>query len=212
MKPRGTRGPWDSMANRKGQAKLEGERPSCIFCGGRPVTAEHVLPKWLAGILQQGRGRFLGTVEYVRAGQPAQARPHVSRKELLAPVRIVCKDCNGGWMSQLQTDAKVLLEPMVLDQGRTWMASEDQALLARWAALTALLLGYSESPPRPAPPERLAWLRECEGAPPDRGYTSQRASQAGHWFARASTTTSSRTPRTCRSSPHCAALVCSCGA
>lgn len=41
------------MAKRKQQAKAE-EDKRYIFCGGRPVTREHVLPRWVGNVLREG--------------------------------------------------------------------------------------------------------------------------------------------------------------
>ncbi len=31
----------------------------CVFCGGGPVTKEHVLPKWLRDLVPDTRGNYL---------------------------------------------------------------------------------------------------------------------------------------------------------
>jgi hypothetical protein len=69
-------------------------------------------------------------------------------------------------MSDLENLAGPIIEPMVQGEARLWLDSADQALVARWAIKTALLLGYLENPMHPAPPARLAWVRDQPGGPP----------------------------------------------
>jgi hypothetical protein len=45
-----------------------------------------------------------------------------------APVRRVCQGCNGGWMSQLEAQAKPPLEPM-FDGNAVTLESDQQAVL-----------------------------------------------------------------------------------
>src|ERR1039457_1035084 len=58
--------------------------------------------------------------------------------------RIVCKACNGGWMSDLETAVSSLLDPVALD-GRP-LNPREQALLAIWVMKTALTMDAAQSP------------------------------------------------------------------
>ena len=68
-------------------------------------------------------------------------------------------------MSDLETVARPLLEPMIADTNRVSLTSTEQGLVARWAVKTTLLLGYVERPAHPASPARLSWVRQKDGAP-----------------------------------------------
>lgn len=59
-------------------------------------------------------------------------------------LRIVCKTCNGGWMSKLQTAAKALMEPIL--RGEPWptMGGDDQFVLAKWAMMTTMVLEQAD--------------------------------------------------------------------
>jgi hypothetical protein len=88
-------------------------------------------------------------------------------------VRRVCTDCNSGWLATLEARVQRLLAPLILGKGRLALSTSEQKLITRWGVKTATMVGYSQSPPRPAPPDQLAWLRE-RGTPPP---------QTGTWLA-----------------------------
>src|SRR5438876_11046248 len=86
------------------------ERRPCVFCGRLvPLTREHLWSKQLGEILPD-----IGPGEHIfgLTGDPdawfIQHRPPFSRA-----VKIVCADCNNGWMSRLEKRARPLLEPMI---------------------------------------------------------------------------------------------------
>lgn len=106
----------------------------CLFCGVRsPLSKEHVLPDWLSRIgldmtpVTQAAGRILGS-------------PHLqwTAPPFTQTVRAVCKPCNTGWMSTIETAAKRAAEPLI--HGRSvHLTAEDQAILSVWAFKTALI-------------------------------------------------------------------------
>jgi hypothetical protein len=157
-----------TMAKRRQQSKASGGADGrvCVFCNGRPVTREHVIPAWIADAVRVDEsGTFVGRVESVRNGVELPPRHLKSRKDLLSPIRVVCAECNGGWMSDLEGAVRPLLEPMIAGASQVCLTSDEQARVARWAAKKALLLGYAESPPHPASTSRLTWIRQQDGAP-----------------------------------------------
>jgi hypothetical protein len=139
---------------------------SCIFCGGRPVTREHILPMWIADLFRDGEGAFVGSVQITHEGQAAPPRRHESRTDILSPIRLVCACCNNGWMSDLEESARPLLEPMINDHSAVHLSEDEQGVIARWAAKTAILLGNVAKPPYQALPSRLdSIMRQPDGPP-----------------------------------------------
>ena len=117
----------------------------CAWCGGTPLTREHLLPAWLADVLQEAfpsPGGYNFAYEWVDqsgVGQPRAYSP--ARPELI--VRAVCEPCNTGWMSSLEGQVRPFLTPMV--QGTdARLEINEQGLLARWAAKVAVLLEHYE--------------------------------------------------------------------
>src|SRR5207244_3883601 len=90
---------------------------TCIFCDQRATSREHLLPLWLQGLLNPGEmPHEFG--DYA-SGSKQKWRP--SRPDFKA--RIVCKECNTGWMSDLETATQPFLTSMIRGHGRTLYAT-----------------------------------------------------------------------------------------
>jgi hypothetical protein len=59
--------------------------------------------------------------------------------------RAFCRACNGGWMSRLESDVRVALEPLLLGQSGG-VSPQEQKLLAFWALKTVLAFQSIEDP------------------------------------------------------------------
>lgn len=120
--------------------------PSCIFCKedlskvGR--SKEHILPVWL----QTAWG--LADVIYLPTHFNEQGKVITSRKHNLAKLLAgrVCKACNGGWMSRLETQCKPLILDLAQVRRRILDISDEEALLlARWTVKTCFSLHTSSN-------------------------------------------------------------------
>ncbi len=58
--------------------------------------------------------------------------------------RVVCRDCNTGWMSLLDGATKPILRPLILGEKRH-LTSEDQKILATWVCLKNMVAEFSDS-------------------------------------------------------------------
>lgn len=119
----------------------------CIFCGGAPVTREHLWPQWLSRSVGDGttlhvaqanerslrrwrqhaelEGRLVRTSE--PKGQSSRQSDHV--------VKVACRACNNGWMARLEAEAKpVLLRLMTSRKERPDPGEIDT--LFRWLVKT----------------------------------------------------------------------------
>jgi hypothetical protein len=127
---------------------------ACFFCGGgRPFNQEHVLPEWIAQLLQLQR------VEVTRRhlDGPVRAWQYVGSFGLT--VRI-CRRCNCGWMSDLEALARPVLEPMILGNRETVTLSEDQqVVLGAWLWKLAIVFERTQPARYFTAAERLAMSR-----------------------------------------------------
>ena len=80
-----------------------------------------------------------------------------------AQVRRVCQGCNGGWMSQLEAQAKPLLEPMFDGKPMT-LGPDEQPVLAAWTVKTLMMLDLWRPDPEAFSPAHHQQLRS--GTPP----------------------------------------------
>lgn len=131
----------------------------CPFCGTTTnLTKEHVWPQWLRdtpGAMEllandhgertpnlrsvmttDDEGRYQS--EEVRLGHWALRLPNVTVD--------VCKPCNTGWMSQLESCVAGLLKPLLIDQRPITLGEDDQRLLATWAYKTFMTYALNYDP------------------------------------------------------------------
>jgi hypothetical protein len=131
----------------------------CIFCGGNRLTREHVLGDWvrrLADIKDSASARhtFHPNDGFTRAVD-------FSEPPLKWVARVVCGECNHGWVSEIDNAAAIVLTPLLQGKQRR-LSSEDQGTLATWAfkagcVIDAAALGGGG--PR-FPQADRSWLRE----------------------------------------------------
>jgi hypothetical protein len=100
----------------------------CIFCLKQANTKEHVWPKWVLAVVDQNRPyRFeLGNApEILISGE--------------FKIRCVCGTCNNGWMSRLEDEVKLCLEPMLRGM-MTPLPLSVQTRLSHWAVKIAMVI------------------------------------------------------------------------
>jgi hypothetical protein len=109
----------------------------CIFCGrlgspGNKLSEQHILPQWLRKVVPGaadpeqiiGRIRNNSKVDFDRG------------RGFTVRAKICCEECNTGWMSDLENQAKPILRPLVL--GDDWeVDAENSETIARWTFMTA---------------------------------------------------------------------------
>lgn len=110
----------------------QGSGRACLFCGRRPVTAEHVFPDWLTRWLQD-QGLQELTLKSSHWGERESTKFDITVKRF-------CESCNGVWMSDMEKDVKPILTTMIRDTTPRTVLPVGQAHLARWAFKTMLTL------------------------------------------------------------------------
>jgi hypothetical protein len=100
---------------------------TCVFCESGKPTREHALPVWISAELPGG-----GPFRFDQGGKQWLS------KDAGKVVKAVCGDCNNGWMSDLEGQAKPFLAPAIRGE-RFLLAIPDQVTVATWAAKTALM-------------------------------------------------------------------------
>jgi hypothetical protein len=134
----------------------------CVFCGSQAtLTREHVLPQWVRS-LPPGEGPF--TIR--RVAETGKAVEYRCRGVDIV-TRVVCGDCNGGWMADLEATAMPLLSPMI-NGGQRSMTPDEQRLVSRWAVKTAIMFLYATQPRFGVSPQHRACLFEGK-LPPNTG-------------------------------------------
>jgi hypothetical protein len=135
---------------------------ACVFCGddSSGPSNEHVFGDWISNLFghyPDGTSQLLAEDGTVRSWGtvPFQDR-----------VRVVCRRCNTGWMSQLEGRVKAVLGPMLLRGWITSLSPRTQADIAFWAAKTALVLDHLQPRARVVPETEYAALHSAQSALP----------------------------------------------
>ncbi|MFD8472057.1 hypothetical protein ACFV2E_08370 [Streptomyces globisporus] len=111
----------------------------CVFCGGTPLTKEHVLPRWLKVALDPSVRRF----RYIRLSDGGFQRHDAP--PLNDQVKVVCSGCNSGWMNQLEEGVRHFLPALI--QGKPCVLdARSQRALAAWTLKTLLMFQYTHRP------------------------------------------------------------------
>jgi hypothetical protein len=121
---------------------------TCLFCPKPADSLEHVVPQWIhCCVSPQTEGAFPVVVgRYVDGEGYRDKREQIS---LAFRARIVCEECNKGWMGELESNVAYILKPLVgtsfpvsshcyVDQLRT-----NAAVIALWLAKTALTTSFA---------------------------------------------------------------------
>lgn len=139
----------------------------CIFCGGTPLSREHIWADWLRAYIRRN-------LPYYHSGRailnPDRSLERATKKYSGDPrsrrLKIVCAKCNNGWMSSLQNAAKPILIPLL--QGAAATLSHDrQNTLAAWVAMTVICAEYLQPRSVSISVTARRWLYKERTAPAD---------------------------------------------
>jgi len=111
----------------------------CVLCGGRPLSREHVWPRWIAALIKSQGGPV-----HIRSSGGAD----YDTTQLDLTVRRVCRECNHGWMERMESEVRPFLTPMMTTTDSVTLSVEDQFALARWYTKTMLMHDLTHSTPR----------------------------------------------------------------
>lgn len=141
----------------------------CVFCGRTPATsAEDVIPNWLSNLAPEIR-KLHGPPLLLSKGIYGPIGANVYSEKEFVVLTPTCKECNGGWLSRLESHVATVLRPLLQGQERR-LSRTDQGVIVRWALKTAALLDHTNHPTfRALPPELFRWLcanRAPKASPP----------------------------------------------
>jgi hypothetical protein len=135
---------------------------TCIFCGGGLLKREHLLPDWLRHVLPSDDP----VVQFRQIGRDESDRCEWEKKPFREKTRFVCKQCNSGWMSNLETASRPVLERAIRHEPCTF-PDRDQAIAAAWAFKTCLVFQATQTRAGPiAPPLHFVYIRRNRTPPP----------------------------------------------
>jgi hypothetical protein len=104
-----------------------------MFCDDFPSTKEDAWPLWL---MRRFPMASTGRMFAERGGSPLNDWPITKPR---VTVKWLCDSCNNGWMSQLENQAKPVIES-ILDEKISEFDDAAQVTLGVWAVKTAMVL------------------------------------------------------------------------
>lgn len=115
-------------------------KKSCVFCGKSSdevkITKEHVLPKWLKNVVQQGK--WNGYASSFMEEDPVSRSIH-GQTIFDNTISVVCEKCNSGWMSNdLELPVSKILPSLIFGQPIA-LGRKELDVLSLWAAKTAFM-------------------------------------------------------------------------
>jgi hypothetical protein len=136
-----------SLQMTKGRAQPNSQ-PGCIFCGGRPLSKEHIWGQWVLEHVPRTTNKYnFGKIVVGKNPKDTTEDSRVRTGDPLnANVRVVCANCNSGWMSQIQERAKPHLIPLFKGQS-VWLDMSAQAAIATWAIMATITSEHIQRAP-----------------------------------------------------------------
>ena len=158
----------------------------CIFCEEGGLSKEHFWPEWASALLphypNNRHVEQLFTTENAKLVAPPELRSRQGHS-WTKTIRAVCKRCNNGWMSELETAVKPILIPLIATQPHE-LTVEAMGVLGQWIALK-IMVGERNHPEvavtpqedrskfratREIPANFRIWIARCGTAGWETGY------------------------------------------
>jgi hypothetical protein len=116
-----------------------------MFCESNATSSEHIWSAWMKPYFPKHpkdeslQAAYSMGETNLRPGPMKTFRGHPTSRKL----KVVCKKCNNGWMSVLESGAKSLLLPMLLGQ-RIVLDDAAQRTMVQWITLKMMVLDYAD--------------------------------------------------------------------
>jgi hypothetical protein len=117
----------------------------CVFCqrSGVTMSQEHVFSKWLNHIFTGGpepcRFRKFFIPQDGKIGILESRDWTAGPDDTMLTFGRVCKECNEGWLSRLETEAAPVLKPLIAGDRQVVLSVPDQLVILRWTMKTGLM-------------------------------------------------------------------------
>lgn len=143
-------------------AKKEQKRGKCIFCDSGDLSKEHIWADWMRQVFPRSDHSTRHAVTSPNGRRHGKLhRPGDVRSQRL---RVVCSECNNGWMSRIQSKAKPAILS-ILNEGKFLSSAADREALAAWAVLFTLVYEQAEPSLINSTQEERRAFKESNGPP-----------------------------------------------
>lgn len=128
----------------------------CIFCGQGGLSKQHVIPDWMSSIIpdvnvKHAQSTISTSIITGSAIPITTVLPEIVLKDHNGvfgqrKIRNVCRPCNGGWISQIENNAKPFLNAMILGK-RISLNENDARTLALAIAIMTIMNEFTDPNP-----------------------------------------------------------------
>ena len=136
---------------RKINRKAQFGQTICVFCGNTLLTEEHVFSDWIKKIIPRtGEPKYeqlltdvsnIGDETFVISPALKFKQGHYGNQR----VKVICNDCNSGWMNQMEQKARPILTPLILGEDYS-INRADQLALSNCAILKTIIAECTDIP------------------------------------------------------------------
>ncbi len=121
----------------------------CIFCDSQDLSKEHIYSKWLFDLIKPDKGVFTPSFHIIEKSTSNELIDRFLEDKSDGRViryndftlKQVCKNCNNGWMSELESSVKTIIFNLENDENNSVsnINIEDALTLSQWAILKIML-------------------------------------------------------------------------
>ncbi len=147
----------------KGQPFKYGRR-ACIFCGGNGMSKEHIWARWMKPYLPKNAPPFSHLKVQVHPTHETRTERKENRSTYSGTVKLVCEQCNNGWMSALQSATKPILIPL-MDGVKTALTRKEQSILSSWVSMFVMVAEFQQPDGVAIPDETRRLFKKTQLAP-----------------------------------------------
>ena len=114
---------------------------TCIFCGSKSPSKEHIFPQWLKKIITETErtefNRNLITIDSPTSCRIQKFEKSANNPTLSSQTKRVCTNCNNQWLSKLENSIIPIFKKLTTEQA-TELDTQEQTLLSMWASLLSM--------------------------------------------------------------------------
>lgn len=120
---------------------------TCIFCGRKGnISKEHFWPEWLGQYFPKGSDdRYISEFHESESKAPIRLQKRTERQGnvITKKIRVVCRECNNGWMSILEAKVKPIIAGFLT--GSNFILTKDHVNdLSLWATVKSIVGEHAE--------------------------------------------------------------------
>ena len=124
----------------------------CVFCGSKDLSKEHIYSKWIFKIFETKEKSFKPSIHNLlrsnENGITDRMSSNVSDGREINynnfTIKLVCKICNNGWMSELENKIKIIVSKVLSSEIEiNQVTAEEGFLLSQWSILKSMLTALS---------------------------------------------------------------------